>query len=236
MAKLILFDIDGTLVLTGGAGSRAMTSAFREVFGIDDAFARVAMPGRTDDVIVAEALALASLQSDPARVRAFRERYAADLTREIQAPHPGKRVMPGVFALLRVLHARPDVVLALLTGNYTETARIKLEHFDLWRYFRCGAYGGDAAGRDALVPVALSRAREIGSPVRSPRDVIVVGDTPLDVRCARSANAVSFAVATGGYDAETLRKAGADAVFEDLSDTAAFMSALDGEWETSAPS
>jgi phosphoglycolate phosphatase-like HAD superfamily hydrolase len=118
------------------------------------------------------------------------------------------------------------VYLGLLTGNFEAGARIKLEYFDLWRYFRCGAFGDDAADRNALVPFAVSRARECGVPDLSPRDILVVGDTPHDIACAHASGATPVAVATGMFTTEQLRDSGADIVFRDLSDTAAFTSLL----------
>jgi phosphoglycolate phosphatase-like HAD superfamily hydrolase len=228
MPKLILFDIDGTLVLTGGAGSRAMTRAFLDVFGVRDGFEGILMAGRTDDLILTDAFAKARLPDDSARTARFRARYLECLAEEIRRPHPGKRVMPGIVRLLDALKARADVFLGLLTGNYPEAARIKLEHFDLWRYFACGAFAGDAVDRNSLVPVAVQRARACGFRLSGPRDVWVVGDTPLDVACARAAGAVAVAVATGGCDAPSLHAAGADVVFEDLADTGRFLALLEG--------
>jgi phosphoglycolate phosphatase len=228
MPTLILFDIDGTLVLTGGAGSRAMTCAFHDVFGVEDAFRGISMPGRTDPLIVADAVARARVTATADTLQRFRDCYRECLAEEIVRPGPRKGVLPGVRALLDVLHARRDVFLALLTGNYTEAARLKLEYFDLWRYFSCGAYGEDAADRDQLVPVAAGRARACGLPAEALEPVIVIGDTPLDVRCAHSSNAFALMVATGGHSVEELKRSGADAVFEDLSDTERVVGAIDG--------
>jgi len=135
--------------------------------------------------------------------------------------------MPGIRELLDSLDRRDDVFVGLLTGNFESGARIKLEHFDLWRYFRCGAYGDDAADRNALVPFALSRARACGLPDLAPDHILVVGDTPHDVACARAAGAVPVGVATGTFTVDQLRAAGADLVFQDLSDTAAFLALLE---------
>ncbi len=114
---------------------------------------------------------------------------------------------------------RDDVYLALLTGNYEEAARIKLEYFDLWRYFRCGAFGDDAPDRNGLLPKAMAAIRACGGPEVAPVEIVVVGDTPLDVACAAASGARSLAVATGGYDVDALRAAGADVVMQDLTDT-----------------
>ena len=134
--------------------------------------------------------------------------------------------MPGIQALLDDLQARDGVYLGLLTGNFEAGARIKLEYFDLWRYFQCGAFGDDAADRNALVPFAVSRARECGVPDLAPHDILVVGDTPHDIACARAVGATPVAVATGMFTTEQLRDSGAGIVFRDLSDTAAFTSLL----------
>ncbi len=157
----------------------------------------------------------------------IRTRYVQYLEEEIQhRGHGIKSVLPGVRELLDQLSSRDDVFLGLVTGNFEEGARIKLEYFDLWRYFRCGAYGDDAQDRNALVPFALQRARACGlSPARA-HDVLVVGDTPHDVACARAAGAIPVGVATGSYTIEEIRASGADVVFPDLSDTAAFLALL----------
>lgn len=227
-ARLVLFDVDGTLVLTGGAGARAMTLALRDLLGVENGFEGIPMPGRTDGIILKDALERGGHPNDEAVLEDFQRRYLEHLAREIHHPAPGKfkGVMPGVRALLDALAGRDNVLLALLTGNYRGAARLKLEHFDLWRYFRCGAFADDAHERNDLVPVAVSRARECGFPEVAPGHVVVIGDTALDVACARAAGARAIAVATGGVDVETLRSSGADAVFEDLSDTNAALAAI----------
>jgi len=227
MPKLVLFDIDGTLVLTGGAGVRAMTRACDEIVGSSNALHGVAVAGRTDWIILSDALERMGRDLDAQLFAALRDRYVTYLRDEIQVPgHGVKAVMPGIQALLDDLQARDGVYLGLLTGNFEAGARIKLEYFDLWRYFQCGAFGDDAADRNALVPFAVSRARECGVPDLAPRDILVVGDTPHDIACARAVGATPVAVATGMFTTEQLRDSGADIVFRDLSDTAAFTSLL----------
>jgi phosphoglycolate phosphatase-like HAD superfamily hydrolase len=134
--------------------------------------------------------------------------------------------MPGVLPLLEALNQREDAYLALLTGNFEEAARAKLSYFELWRYFRCGAFGDDAPDRNGLLPRAMARIRECGGPIVPPGDVVVIGDTPLDVACAAASGARSVAVATGGFDVDELRKAGADVVLQDFSDTREVLRAL----------
>lgn len=223
MGKLVLFDIDGTLVLTGGAGLRAMTRACQEIVGHADALEGIPVAGRTDWSILQDTLARLGCELDQDLFGRLRDRYVTHLHAEIQQPGRGfNGTLPGVARLLEALHPREDVFLGLLTGNFRDGARIKLQRFDLWRYFRCGAFGDDSPDRNALVPVALGRASECGMPSFAPTDVIVVGDTPHDVACAQAAGAVAVGVATGGFTADQLRDCGAAVVFETLEDTDGF--------------
>jgi len=227
MHNFVLFDIDGTLVLTGGAGVRAMARAIETVTGHRDALEHIPIAGRTDWSILHDATAGAGLELDATLFARLRDQYIAYLRDEVLRHGTGRKgVMPGIRGLLDRLQAHPDVWLGLLTGNFIEGARLKLEYFDLWKYFRCGAYGGDAADRNALVPVALDRARKEGMPDVAPDRVFVVGDTPHDVACARAVGAVPIAVATGSYSVDELRQSGADIVFADLSDAGAFCAIL----------
>jgi phosphoglycolate phosphatase len=221
---VFLFDIDGTLVLTGGAGQRAMARAFEELFAVSDAFRDIPMAGRTDTWILSSAAAAHGIP--PSELAAFHDAYLAHLERELEPANPRKTMMPGVRSLLDRLASRDDTYLALLTGNYLRAARLKLEHFDLWRYFPCGAFADDASDRNSLVPKALSRILACGGPAADPADAIVVGDTPHDVACALAAGARPVGVATGGFTMEQLRACGAETVFADLSDTDAFLKLL----------
>ena len=227
MSKVILFDIDGTLLLSGGAGVRALSRACEEVTGFRDALAEVPLAGRTDRVILYDAMRKAGRELDEQLLSALRARYVQLLQEEIQYPGRGvKAILPGVRELLDVLVAREDVFLGLVTGNFEEGARIKLEYFDLWRYFRCGAFGDDAVDRNDLVPFAWRRALESGLNAVHAHSVFVVGDTPHDIACARAAGATAIAVATGTFTAEQLRESGAVDVFKDLTDTRAFLALL----------
>jgi len=229
MRKLILFDIDGTLVLTGGAGLRAMNRACAELIGHLEALEGIPVAGRTDRIILRDVLRRLGRSLDEPLLEALRERYVRYLEEEIERPGEGvKAVLPGVQALLDRLAGRGDVALGLVTGNFEAGARIKLRHFDLWRYFRCGAFADDAADRNELVPFALNRAEACGlPPVARATDVLVVGDTPHDVACARAVGATAVGVATGGFSAEALRECGADVVFADLRDGDRFLRLLD---------
>lgn len=225
--KVVLFDIDGTLVLTGGAGGRAMMRAFREVFGVPNALDGVSMAGRTDAWILSHLTAQRGLAPPDRPTRDhFRDTYLSYLAEEVRQPGPGKRLLPGVKTLLDVLDARDDVYSALLTGNFQRGAQTKLEYFDVWRYFPCGAFGDEAHDRNTLLALALAEVRASGGPTVAPEDVIVVGDTPLDVRVAVSGGVRSLGVATGPHDMASLRESGADAVLPDLSDLEAALCAL----------
>jgi phosphoglycolate phosphatase-like HAD superfamily hydrolase len=227
MPKLVLFDIDGTLVLTGGAGMRAMNRACEQIMGHAEALAGIPVAGRTDWIILHDMLGRIGRDLDDRLFADLRAEYLRHLRVEIELPGRGvKGVMPGVRELLDDLRTHEQVVLGLLTGNFEEGARIKLEHFDLWHYFRCGAFGDDAADRNALVPFALERARGCGLGHLDPANVVVVGDTPHDVACALAVGAVPVGVATGGFSVGELRDSGAEIVFEDLSDSRAFMRAV----------
>ena len=217
---LVLFDIDGTLLLSGRAGLRAMTRAFDQVFGITNAFAGESFGGRTDSYLVSKALQAAGLADTPAEHERFRNTYLPLLAEEIMQPGTGhKGLMPGARELLEALGDHDHLHLALLTGNYREAAEIKLRHFEIWDFFEWGAFSDDAADRNLLVPIACQRAETYDVPAEAIERVIVIGDTPHDIECARVAGARSIAVATGGFTVDQLRESGADAVLPDLADT-----------------
>ncbi len=222
-----MFDIDGTLVLTGRAGLRAMVATFADLFGVPDAFAGVSMGGRTDAWLLSDALARHGLPDAPEIHERFREAYVPRLAHEIQFPGTGvKGTMPGVPALLEAAHGHPELHLALLTGNYRAAAEVKLAHFGIWDYFQFGAYSDDSADRNALVPIAQARAAAHGLGPAACQQAIVIGDTPHDVACAAAAGARSIAVTTGGHTRDELAAAGADVVLDDLSDTERVLSLL----------
>lgn len=224
--KLLLFDIDGTLVLTGGAGARAMVRAFEDVFGFFNGLGSLSMAGRTDAWIVAQMAAAHGVSADPARVRELHDTYLGYLATEVLKDGPRKALLPGVQSLLDTLVSRDDAYLALLTGNFRHGARIKLEHFDLWRYFPAGAFGDEAHDRNGLLWKALADVEAKGGPSFRPADVVVIGDTPLDVAVAVAGGARSLGVATGSYDVDALLEAGADVALPDLGDEEKVLEAL----------
>jgi phosphoglycolate phosphatase len=224
---LILFDIYGTLLLSGRAGLRAMTRAFAQVFGITEAFKGESFGGRTDSYLVSKALKTAGLADTAEQHERFRETYLPLLAEEIQHPGQGhKGLMPGARELLEALEEFDHLHLALLTGNYRDAAEIKLRHFEIWDFFEWGAFSDDHFDRNELVPIAKSRAETYDIPAAAIERVIVIGDTPHDIECARVAGATSIAVATGGFTMTQLKDAGADEVLRDLSDTQHVVSLL----------
>jgi phosphoglycolate phosphatase-like HAD superfamily hydrolase len=216
--SLVLFDIDGTLVLTGRAGVRGMNTAFARLYGLERALDVVSIAGRTDRAIVTDVFAQLAVEPTDAEIGRLRDAYLEDLRTAIDGPseHP-KQVLPGVLRLLGVLEERPGVSFGLLTGNFQGGAEIKLGHFDLWRRFAFGAFGDRHTNRRDLVPEALGRAGSRGTGV-APGRVIVIGDTPRDIDCARAHGVRSVGVATGPYAIAELEAAGADVVVESLDD------------------
>ena len=216
--KLVLFDIDGTLLSSGMAGSDAMTLAFAELFQIDHAFRGIRMSGKTDPAILREAMANHCLQEAEHDLARFHERYVTHLRRTLQEPERPRRLMPGIPRVLEVLQTHSDLLLGLLTGNTVMGAQLKLESFGLWHYFRLGAYGSDSGDRNALVPIAQERARALVSrPIPAER-VFVIGDTPRDIACAHAYGARAVAVATGSYELAELQQHRPEYCLADLGD------------------
>jgi len=199
-----------------------MARAFEELFGIAGAFASIKMAGRTDSWLLAAALDTHGIPRTDPRAGMFRDVYVRYLTNELEQPPPAgsaKGVLPGVRQLLEALIARRREYVGLLTGNFKVTARMKLEHFDLWRYFGGGAFGDESPDRNSLLAKAIASVAEAGGPAATPVSTVVIGDTPLDVAVAKHGGARSIAVATGSHGIPELRATGADVVFGDLSDT-----------------
>jgi phosphoglycolate phosphatase-like HAD superfamily hydrolase len=204
-----------------------MSLAFEDVLGVRDAFAGLPMAGRTDSWILSDAVAAHGIALDPPTLAHFHEVYLRRLAIEIEQPGDSRKgIMPGIPALLDELAGRDDVYVALLTGNFEAAARLKLEYFDLWRYFRCGAFGDAAPDRNGLLPRAVSTVAACGGPAFAATDAVVIGDTPLDIACAKFSSARSIGVATGMHSVDELRGAGADVVFADLGDTRSVLRAL----------
>jgi phosphoglycolate phosphatase-like HAD superfamily hydrolase len=216
--KIHLFDIDGTLIHSGGSGKHAMEAAFEEIYGIANGLENVLLAGQTDPKILLDAFQKHNLIWKDGQIEKFKERYFIHLAEDMQRPRPKRRIMPGFPQLLDKLKKMPDVHIGLLTGNWIRGAEIKLHYFDLWKYFEFGAFGDDEMDRNKLVPHALRRAEEKFG-IRPQRDrVYVIGDTPRDIQCARPHGATAVAVATGEYSVEELRAEKPDFLFADFSE------------------
>ena len=229
--KLVLFDIDGTILLTDGAGKRAIHRALIDVFGTTGP-SEHRFDGKTDPQIVRELMRMAGHAVDhiDARMAGLFERYVDYLQDELRTGAADVRVMPGVVELLDALEARDDATLGLLTGNLVEGARAKLTAAGIDpERFVVGAYGSDHETRGELPAVAQRRAREeLGLTVEGP-DVVVIGDTPADLSCGRAIGARAIGVATGHYSVEDLSSFEPAAVFADLSCTPDVVRAIFGE-------
>ena len=202
-----------------------MSRAFLDLYGVRDAFNGIPFNGRTDAWIVSGAAVRHGV--GPAELEKFKPRYLQYLAEELRLPGPRKGLMPGVRPLLDALSQRDDVFLALLTGNFFEGARLKLEHFDVWRYFACGAFGDVVHERNHLLADALSQVAACSGQPADPSHAIIIGDTPLDVGVALAGGARSIGVATGSHTTGQLKTSGADVVFEDLSDLEQVLAALE---------
>lgn len=215
MKKLVLFDIDGTLIDPGGAGRRSLGNTFNEIFSIRDAFAGIRMAGKTDIQIIKEGLSVHGLSSDHRNLPSILSVYLKNLKTEIM--NKKKHINPGVVELLDTLKAMDGYWLGLLTGNIERGARIKLGAFGLNEYFSVGAFGDDNENRNLLLPIAVEKFRKMTNISINYDDCIVIGDTPSDVQCSKPYGAVSIAVSTGPYSYDSLLETGADYVLRDLS-------------------
>lgn len=217
MKFLLLWDIDGTLIDSGGAGRRALEAALRTVFAIERSLDDVDFAGRTDLWIMREVFRKTGLSATPENLQRYFAGYAAALPRELAPPHA--RVLPGAREILAAAAAHGAMAQGLLTGNMRRSAEIKLAHHGLWQHFDFGAFGDDSELRNDLGPHALRRAIEHHG-VRFPTDnVWIIGDTPHDIACGKALGARTLAVGTGGASMETLRLQSPTAVIDDLSNT-----------------
>jgi phosphoglycolate phosphatase len=227
--RLVLFDVDGTLVTAHGAGRLALGHALEQVYGTTGPIATYDFRGRTDPRIVTDLMAAAGVAPDVVQAR-LADCFAAYVRELAGLVGAGGRVsvLPGVRPLLDALAARDDVLVGLVTGNIAEGARVKLAPTGLWPRFRVGAFGSDDPDRRRLPALAAARARGLLGDAGDVGPVMVVGDTPLDVDCARACGAIAVAVATGQHRADELAACDPDLLFADFSDVAAAVAALTG--------
>jgi phosphoglycolate phosphatase len=220
---ICLFDIDGTLLASGGAGKAALESSLTEEFNVA---LRVHIPysGRTDRAIARDLMHAHDIADTLENWQKLLAGYLARLPASLDR-HQG-RILPGITPLLQELKRRPDVTLGLLTGNVRAGARAKLGHYQLYEHFSLGGFGDHHFDRDDVAREALQAVHtHIGSHISSER-IWVIGDTPLDVRCARAIGAKVAAVATGIHTVEQLKEVQPDLMFKDLSDHSALLDAL----------
>jgi phosphoglycolate phosphatase len=226
--RLLLFDIDGTLMVSWGRGMRAMAAAFQHVFGRAPRDVTIHPQGRTDAILFEEMAAAYDVAPGDlgARLGALHAVYAARLEALLREPQ-AITVEPGVGALLEELRTRPRVRLGVVSGNLERSAWLKLEAAGLGRFFTGGAFGSDARERAQLVALAVQRFSAADG-AYAPEHVWVIGDTPEDVAAGRAHGVHTLGVATGRDDMETLRRAGADVVLPDLGDTVRVVDILCG--------
>jgi len=234
-SRLVLFDIDGTLLSSAGVATETFGRCLAEVSGRPISTQGYSMAGKTDPQIVRELLLrggcapeeIAELSGEVLRL--YLERFGPAL---MASPRP--RLFPGVRELLGELVAAPEVLLGLLTGNVEQGARLKLDRFGLRDHFRLGAYGSDSADRRALVPIAVERAHRISGRRFAGEEVVVIGDTPLDIDCGRAWGATTIAVATGPFSLAELESHAPHALFADFTAVASVRRAILGQLEPKA--
>ena len=222
--KLILFDIDGTLITSGGAGERSLRLAIKDRFGADDDLKGIEIAGRTDTGIARRLFERYGVEATPENFSAFFDRYLHHLA--IELGRSQGRILPGIPGLLAALKTRPHAAVALLTGNLSRGAEIKLTHYGIWEFFEFGAYADDNHDRNKLGGFARARALERHGVEFLPENIYVLGDTPHDIDCGRAFGAKTVAIATGGFTRGQLESHRPDYLFDDLSDVPAVMAAL----------
>ncbi len=222
--RLLLFDIDGTLIHSGEAGVQALKLAFKERFGVDDDLHDIEIAGMTDSGIVLSILKKHKIPVTHENVSAFLDSYVHFLSMEL--PRRKGKLLPGVLELLERLKSRPHVVLALLTGNVSRGARLKLEHYGVWHFFEFGAFADDHRDRNELGRFARARAKEKHGREFASYEIDIIGDTPRDIACGKALGARTIAVATGRSSRDELAKHQPDFLIDDLSDVESIVDTL----------
>jgi phosphoglycolate phosphatase len=213
--RLLLFDIDGTLIYSGGAGVHALKRALAERHAIQDDLNDIEIAGVTDARIVTSILNKHKIPVTHENLTAFLDSYVHFLSLEL--PQRKGKLLPGVLELLEKLKSRKHLVLALLTGNVSRGAQLKLGHYGVWHFFEFGAFADDHPDRNQLGSFARARAREKHGREFSAKEIDVIGDTPRDIACGKTLGARTIAVATGTWTREQLAKHHPDILVDDLS-------------------
>ncbi|MEP6937054.1 MAG: HAD family hydrolase [Chthoniobacterales bacterium] len=222
--RLLLWDIDATLITTGGAGDKALKRVVEVRFGVRDDLHDIEIAGRTDTGIIASILRKYRGTPSEVNVLSFLEEYLSGLAELL--PKLQGHVMPGVQELLTRMKDRPDRVLALLTGNVERGAKLKLQHYGLWEFFEFGAFADDHQDRNELGAFACRRAEEKHGSAFTGADIDVIGDTGHDIACGKAFGARTIAVATGSWSREQLAECGPDFLFGDLANVDDVMAQL----------
>lgn len=215
--RLLLFDIDGTLIDSGGAGIQSLKDVLQQQFGITDDLRGVEVAGKTDTGIVHQILRKMRIPVEDETTKAFLDLYLEFLAKEL--PLRAGRVLPGVPELLQRLRERPQNVLALLTGNLERGAKLKLSHYGIWDFFEFGAFADDHHDRNELGPFAQRRAREKHAIDFAAAEIDVIGDTPHDIACGKAIGARTIAVATGTFSRAQLATHRPDRIIDDFSES-----------------
>ena len=213
--RLLLFDIDGTLIHSAGAGVHSLRHTLTERFGIEDELGDIEIAGMTDSGIVMSILNKHRIPATNENVAAFLDTYVHFLSLEL--PRRIGQLLPGVLELLEKLKARTHLVLALLTGNVSKGAQLKLEHYGVWHFFEFGAFADDHHDRNRLGPFARARAEEKHGYQFRTDQIDVIGDTPRDIACGKAFGARTVAIATGSWPRQELAAHHPDFLFDDLS-------------------
>ncbi|MEM8864362.1 MAG: haloacid dehalogenase-like hydrolase [Planctomycetota bacterium] len=221
--KACLFDIDGTLVQTGGAGQVAFAETFAAEFGVDQLTDSIAFAGRSDRAIAMDLFAVHGVDATELTWKKFQAAYLSRLDAALEGCTG--EVLPGVTQLIELLHARGDVLIGLLTGNIRIAAEKKLSYYELWRHFEngepvVGGFGDHHTDRNDIAATAVAEARSRhGKAVSDAETVVIIGDTPNDIRCAHSVGAKAVAVPTGFTPADELRTHNPDLLLDTLEDS-----------------
>jgi phosphoglycolate phosphatase-like HAD superfamily hydrolase len=215
--RLLLFDIDGTLVNTGGAGIEALKLIVHNRFSAKDDLRDIEVAGKTDRAIIRDILRKYQVEPTEKNIASFAEDYIRGLPLSLSRSRG--RVLPGIQPLLERLKPQPNIALALLTGNLQQGARLKLQHYGLWDFFEFGAFADDHHDRNELGAFARERAQRKHGHDFDAADIDVIGDTNYDIACGNAFGARTIAVATGSWSRERLQACSPDFLFDDLADT-----------------